>query len=208
MNVNLLDNKPAILNCLTKLRDKNSSCSSFYSEVNKISLLIIGEALKHAPVETIDIETPLESTRSLKIIEEKVIAVPILRAALGMVDSFLKLLPNATVFHVGLKRNEKTLEPIYYYDSLPENINKKVIYVLDPMLATGGSAAATIDLLQSKNPGKIVFCGIIGAPEGVKKLNERFPNVEIYLAALDSKLDENGYIRPGLGDAGDRIFGT
>jgi len=208
MNTVILDQKPAISHLLTKLRDKNTPAPDFRNTLETLSLLVIGEALEKAPSEKATVETPVGNAEVRRIIENKVVGAPILRAALGMVRPFMKLLPAASISYVGFKRDEKTLEPDYYYDSLPDNLIGKTVFVLDPMLATGGSAVAAAKLIDKRSPDKIVFCAIIAASEGVSRLDEAFPDIPIYIAAIDKHLNENGYIIPGLGDAGDRLFGT
>ncbi len=208
MNPVVLQSEPAVAHLLSILRDERTSPAEFAERTDILAGLVIAEALSEAPSESIEIATPLESVRVRRIIEDKVIAVPILRAGLGMERAFLRLLPGAAVYHIGLRRDEKTFAPHYYYDSFPRELTGKTAYVLDPMLATGGSAVATVRRLVELRPRNIVYCGIIGAPDGVSRLSLEFPQVRIFLAALDSHLDDNAYIRPGLGDAGDRYFGT
>jgi uracil phosphoribosyltransferase len=204
----VLHNVPAVAHILSKLRDRNTHGAEFKGLMQSISSLVIASALDQAPIDEVEIETPLETTRAKIIPENRVIGVPILRAGLGMIEAFRELLPRSPACLLGIKRNEKTFAPEWYYQSLPKNLNGITVIILDPMLATGGSAVAAIDLLKSLKPDKIVYCGIIGAPEGVARLSGAHPDVPIYLAGLDSHLDSNAYIRPGLGDAGDRLFGT
>jgi uracil phosphoribosyltransferase len=171
-------------------------------------MLMMYEATRYLPLEDIDVETPIATARC-KCISGKTLAfVPVLRAGLGMVDGALALVPAAKVGHIGLYRNEETLEPVEYYCKLPQDIASRDVFVLDPMLATGGSAIAAIDLIKRRNPRTIKFLCIICAPEGLEALKKAHPDVDIFCAGMDSHLNENGYIVPGLGDAGDRIFGT
>lgn len=204
----ILNKKPAIAHGLAKLRDIATRGAEFKAELESVSLLVIAEALEMVPMDEVRIDTPLEKCKVRVIPENRVVCMPILRAGLGMVEPFLTLLPRASVHMIGMKRNEKTFEPEWYYKSLPDDLSGKFVFLLDPMLATGGSAVAAAELLSSRNPDVIVYCGIIGAPEGVQRLNSAFPDIPIYLAVLDDRLDENAFIRPGLGDAGDRLFGT
>ena len=166
------------------------------------------EAFKDVPTQTITVETPLETVEQTVVKENSIAIVPILRAGLGMVDGILTLFPAAKVGHIGMYRNEETLEPQEYYCKLPQGIDEKVVMLVDPMLATGGSACDAIALLKKRACKHIKFLAIIGAPEGVEKVHSEHPDVEVYVSTLDRQLNENGYILPGLGDAGDRIFGT
>jgi len=204
----VLHDKASIAHLFSLIRDRETVYPNFSMRVEVLGSMVIAEALEHAPYKNLTIQTPLEPATVRRIIESDIVGIPILRAGLGMVKPFQRLLPNASVYHIGLKRDEETLEPDYYYDSLPNDLTGRTIFLLDPMLATGGSAAAAAKLVTKRNPTSIVFCGIIGAPAGVKLLDDRFPDMPIFLGALDEHLDENGYIRPGLGDAGDRLFGT
>lgn len=208
MEPTVLENRAAVSHLLSIARDKTSDRPVFSEAINALGTLVISEALCEAPYDDSPIETPLEMAASRRIVESEVIGIPILRAGLGMEKSFHGLLPRASIFHLGLKRDEKTFEPYYYYDSLPSMLNGLTAFILDPMLATGGSAIACAQKLRDLGANKIVYCGIIGAPEGVKRLQCDFPRIPIYLAALDERLDKNAYIRPGLGDAGDRLYGT
>ena len=189
------------------LRDKNTDVKSFRTLIGEIATLIGYEATKTLPTTEREVETPLCKTIGCEI-NNQVVLVPVLRAGLGMVDAFLSLVPAAKVGHIGLSRNHETLMPEEYYCNLPDDISEREVFVLDPMLATGGSASAAIDFIKKRGAEKIRYIGIIGAPEGVELLQKNHPDVDIYLATLDEKLNENGYIVPGLGDAGDRIFGT
>lgn len=199
---------PLIKHKITLLRDKNTGTGEFRSLVEEIAMLMAFESLRSLPLEEIDIETPIEKCKSPVIEGKKLAVVPVLRAGLGMVDGILKLVPSAKVGHIGLCRNEVTHLPQQYYCKLPENIDQRDVIVLDPMLATGGSAAAAIDLIKEKGGKSIKFMCIIAAPEGMEVLAKAHPDIEIYVGNLDRCLNENAYICPGLGDAGDRIFGT
>lgn len=189
------------------LRDKETDVKSFRNLIGEIAMLVGYEVTKDLPMENRIIETPLCETMG-NFISNQVVLVPVLRAGLGMVDAFLSLVPAAKVGHIGLSRNHETLLPEEYYCNLPKDIAEREVFVLDPMLATGGSASFAIDCIKKRGASKIRFIGIIGAPEGVAYLQKNHPDVDIYLATLDEKLNEHGYIMPGLGDAGDRIFGT
>ncbi len=208
MNNVLVMDHPLIQHKLTFLRDKESGTKQFRELVSEIATLMCYEASRDFPLTDTVIETPICKTTTKIIDGKKVAFVPILRAGLGMVDGMLNLVPNAKVGHIGLYRDHETLKPVTYYNKLPEDINEREVIVLDPMLATGGSAIDAINFIKEKNPKKIKFLCIIAAPEGVKALSETHPDVQIYCAAVDEKLNEIGYIVPGLGDAGDRIFGT
>lgn len=199
---------PLIKHKLTFIRDKNTGSKEFRELVTEVSLLMGYEVTRDLPLEEIEIETPLESMTSEVISGKKVGLVPILRAGLGMVDGMLKLLPAARVGHVGLYRDPQTLMPVEYYCKLPNDIEERELIVLDPMLATGGSATSAIDFLKEKGATSIKLVCLIAAPEGIERVTSAHPDVDIYVAAIDEKLDEHAYIRPGLGDAGDRIFGT
>ena len=206
-NIFVMDH-PLIQHKLTFLRDKNTGTKHFRELVNEIATLMCYEATRDLPLEDVEIETPMQKTTTRAIAGRKVAFVPILRAGLGMVDGMLNLVPSAKVGHIGLYRDHDTLKPVEYYNKLPQDIEERDVIVLDPMLATGGSAADAITIVKRSNPKSIKFLCIIAAPEGLKALTEAHPDVHIYCAAVDEKLNENGYILPGLGDAGDRIFGT
>lgn len=199
---------PLIKHKLTFIRDKNTGSKEFKELVTEVSLLMGYEVTRNFPLEEIEIETPIQKMKSEVIAGKKVGIIPILRAGLGMVDGLLRLLPAARVGHVGLYRDPETLEPVEYYCKLPNDIEERELIVVDPMLATGGSATAAIQFLKNKGAKSIRLVCLIAAPEGVDKVKGAHPDVDIYLAALDEKLDENAYIIPGLGDAGDRLFGT
>ena len=201
-------NHPLIQHKLSILRDKNTSVKEFREIISEIASLMCYEATRDLPLEEVQIETPVATATVKRLAGKKLAIVPILRAGLGMVDGILKLVPNAKVGHIGLYRDPATLNPVEYYCKLPNDIQERDVFVLDPMLATGGSAAAAIGFIKQRGCRTIRLMNIIGAPEGVKKMQEDHPDVDIYVAALDSHLNDHGYIVPGLGDAGDRIFGT
>ena len=206
-NVHILDH-PLIRHKLAIIRNKDTDTKTFREVVKEIATLMAYESFKDVPTQEIEVETPLETTKQTVVKENSIAIVPILRAGLGMVDGVLSLFPAAKVGHIGLYRDEETLEPQEYYCKLPAHIDEKVVMLVDPMLATGGSACDAITQLKKRGCKKIKFLAIIGAPEGVEKVAEKHPDVEIYVSTLDRCLNENGYILPGLGDAGDRIFGT
>lgn len=206
-NVHILDH-PLIRHKVAIIRDKNTSTKQFREVISEIATLMAYEAFKEVPTQQITVETPLETVEQTVVKENSIAIVPILRAGLGMVDGILSLFPAAKVGHIGMYRNEETLEPREYYCKLPQGIEDKVVMLVDPMLATGGSAIDAITLLKKRGCKHIKFLAIIGAPEGVEKIHAAHPDVEVYVSTLDRQLNENGYILPGLGDAGDRIFGT
>lgn len=206
-NVQILDH-PLLRHKLAILRDKNTDTKQFRELVKEIATLMAYESFKEVPTCEIQVETPLETTTQTVVKENSIAIVPILRAGLGMVDGILSLFPAAKVGHIGLYRNEETLEPQEYYCKLPVAIENKVVMVVDPMLATGGSACDAIAMLKKRGVKQIKLMSIVAAPEGVTKVAETHPDVEVFVATLDRGLNENGYILPGLGDAGDRIFGT
>ena len=199
---------PLIQHKLSVLRDRHTSSKEFRELVSEITELMVYEATRDLPVCDVDVETPIAKTTGKKLAGRKLAFVPILRAGLGMVDGALELVPSARVGHIGLYRNEETLEPVEYYCKLPADIEERDVIVLDPMCATGGSAVDAIGQIKKRHPKNIKFMCIIAAPEGLAALQKAHPDVHIYCAALDEKLNEKGYIIPGLGDAGDRIFGT
>lgn len=207
MNINVLDN-PIIEHKLSIIRNKNTGTKEFREIITEIAIFLCYEAMKDAKLEEVEIETPLCKTKAKVLKEDNYAFVPILRAGTGMLDGLLQVIPNAKIGHIGLYRNEETLEPVKYYYKMPKDISNREVLILDPMLATGGSAADTIKCLKEDGVKKIKFLSIISAPEGIKRLNEEYPDVELYTVAIDEKLNEHGYILPGLGDAGDRIFGT
>lgn len=206
-NVHILDH-PLIRHKVAIIRDKNTTTKQFREVIGEIATLMAFEAFKDVPTQTVIVETPLETVEQTVVKENSIAIVPILRAGLGMVDGILTLFPAAKVGHIGMYRNEETLEPQEYYCKLPQGIEDKVVMLVDPMLATGGSACDAIALLKKRGCKHIKFLAIIGAPEGVEKVHSEHPDVEVYVSTLDRQLNENGYILPGLGDAGDRIFGT
>lgn len=206
-NVHILDH-PLIRHKLAIIRDKNTDTKQFREIVGELAMLMAYESFKDVPTQEVVVETPLETTKQIMVKENSIAIIPILRAGLGMVEGVLSLFPAAKVGHIGLYRNEETLEPQEYYCKLPANIGEKVVMVLDPMLATGGSSVAAIDMLKKRGCKRIKLMSIIAAPEGVKKVAEAHPDVDVYVSTLDRCLNEHGYILPGLGDAGDRIFGT
>jgi uracil phosphoribosyltransferase len=206
-NVMVMDH-PLIQHKISKLRDENTGTNEFRRLVSEIAMLMGFEALRDLPTEDVEIQTPIEKCMTPMIAGKKMAIVPILRAGLGMVDGVLSLVPSAKVGHIGLYRDPETHEPQEYYCKLPEPIEQRTILVVDPMLATGGSGSDAIKMIKEHGGKKIKFMCIIAAPEGLKRLHEDHPDVQIYVGALDRELNENAYICPGLGDAGDRIFGT
>lgn len=199
---------PLIQHKLTFLRDKNTGSKEFRALVGEIAMLMCYEATRDLPLENTEIETPMGKAVTKVISGRKLAFVPILRAGLGMTDGVLALVPAAKVGHIGLYRDHETLQPVEYYNKLPQDIAERDVIVLDPMLATGGSAIDAISIIKRSNPKSIKFMCIIAAPEGIEALTKAHPDVQVYCAAVDQKLNEIGYIVPGLGDAGDRIFGT
>lgn len=206
-NPMILDH-PLVQHKVSHLRDKETGTKEFKELVSEIAALLCYEATRDLPTEEVEIETPMAIAKTKVLAGRKLALVPILRAGLGMVDGMLTLLPAAKVGHIGLYRDETTLEPVEYYCKLPSDIAERDVMVLDPMLATGGSACDAITQIKKRGAKSIKFLAIIAAPEGLSRLHEQHPDVDIFVAALDDKLNENGYILPGLGDAGDRIFGT
>lgn len=206
-NVTIFDH-PLIQHKLSILRDKNTSSKDFRALISEIATLMCYEATRDLPLEEIEIETPICKTKAKHISGKKLAVVPILRAGLGMVDAVSALIPSVRIGHIGLYRDEETLQPVEYYCKLPKDISERDVIVVDPMLATGGSAIDAVSQIKLRNPRSIRFMGIIAAPEGIEAFTTAHPDVHVYCAALDEKLNERGYIVPGLGDAGDRIFGT
>jgi uracil phosphoribosyltransferase len=198
---------PLITHKLTQLRRKDTGTKDFRHLLDEISGLMAYEISGDLPLEEVEVETPVSTCATQEIFKE-IVLIPILRAGLGMVDGITNLIPTAKVGHIGMYRNEKTLRPIAYFSKVPKNLADAIVMVLDPMLATGGSASATISLLKEEGALDIRLVCIVGAPEGVRKIESEHPDVDIYLAALDEGLNDRGYIVPGLGDAGDRLFGT
>ena len=205
--VHVLDH-PLIQHKLAILRNKNTGVKEFREVVGEISGLMCYEATRNLPTKEVEVETPLMTAKCRVLAGKKLAIVPILRAGLGMVDNMVALSPSAKVGHIGLYRDPETHLPVEYYCKLPEDIENRQVFVVDPMLATGGSAVAAITFLKQHGCKNIIMMNIIGCPEGVKAVQEAHPDVEIYLAAMDEKLNDHAYILPGLGDAGDRIFGT
>jgi len=206
-NVHVMDH-PLIHHKLAVLRNKNTSVKEFRELVNEISGLMCYEATRNLPTMEVEVETPVALAKCRMLSGKKLAIVPILRAGLGMVDALVDLIPSAKIGHIGLYRDPVTHEPVEYYCKLPEDIGNRVTFVVDPMLATGGSAVAAIDFLKKHGCRNIIMMNIIGCPEGIKRVQEAHPDVDMYLAACDERLNDHAYIVPGLGDAGDRIFGT
>lgn len=207
MNAIVLNN-PIIQHKLSIIRNKNTGTKEFREIIGELSTFLCYEAMSDAVLEDVEIETPICKTMSKQLNENKYAFVPILRAGTGMLDGLQNVIPNAKIGHIGLYRNEETLKPIKYYYKMPSDISNREVIVLDPMLATGGSACDAISMLKDDGVEKIKFISIISAPEGIRKLEELHPDIQIYTASIDEHLNDVGYIVPGLGDAGDRIFGT
>ena len=207
VKVNILDH-PLIQHKLTQIRQKDTSTTQFRQMINEIGGLMVYEITRDLPLEQIEFETPVAKTKANVIAGKKMVVVPILRAGLGMVDGILQMIPSARIGHIGIFRDEETLQPVEYFAKFPEELDQRDIFIVDPMLATGGSAIAAINSIKQRGAKNIKLVCLVGAPEGVKAINEAHPDVTVYLASLDEKLNEKGYIVPGLGDAGDRIFGT
>ena len=199
---------PLVLHKLSILRDKETGTKKFREIISELSTMLCYEALRDAKLHEVVVETPMCKMTGQTINEDDYAFVPILRAGTGMLDGLINIMPNAKIGHIGLYRNEETLKPVKYYYKMPKDIEKREVIVLDPMLATGGSGIDAITMLKESGAKNIKFLCIIAAPEGIKALEETHPDVQIYCAAIDDHLNENGYIVPGLGDAGDRIFGT
>ena len=207
IKVNILDH-PLIQHKLTQIRQKDTPTTQFRQMINEIGGLMVYEITRDLPLEQVEIETPVATTKTNVIAGKKMVVVPILRAGLGMVDGILKMIPSARIGHIGIFRDEETLQPVEYFAKFPDELDQRDIFIVDPMLATGGSAIAAINSIKQRGAKNIKLVCLVGAPEGVKAVNEAHPDVTIYLASLDEKLNDKGYIVPGLGDAGDRIFGT
>ncbi|CUS91879.1 uracil phosphoribosyltransferase [Candidatus Kryptobacter tengchongensis] len=203
----LIIDHPLIKRDLTYLRDKNTPSSTFRNILRRLTSLMAFEVTKDLELLSREVETPLEVTQG-HVLRDEIVLVPILRAGLGMVDAFLDLIPEARVGHIGLYRDEETLKPVDYYFKFPKNLDKSIIIILDPMLATGGSICAAVSYLKERGASRIKVVSLIAAPEGITKLTTEHPDVQIYVAVLDRQLNHKGFILPGLGDAGDRIFGT
>lgn len=199
---------PLIQHKLTYIRDKNTGTKEFRELVDEVATLMAFEITRDLPLEEVEIETPVSKAKAKVIAGKKLGVIPILRAGIGMVDGILKLIPAAKVGHIGLYRDPETLKPVEYYVKLPNDVEERDFIIVDPMLATGGSAVAAIDALKKRGAKSIKFMCLIAAPEGVKAVETAHPDVDIYIAALDERLNDHGYIVPGLGDAGDRLFGT
>lgn len=198
---------PLIKRDITYLRNKETKEYQFRLALRRIAYSLVSEISKKFELEEIEVETPLETTKGYKITKQ-IVLVPVLRAGLSLVNSFIDMIPDAKVGHIGLQRDEETLQPVDYYYKTPRDLNQSKVIVLDPMLATGGSASAALSFLKERGANDLIFCCLISAPEGVKKLMKDHPEVPIYTAAYDRELNENGFILPGLGDAGDRTYGT
>ena len=201
-------NHPLVSHKLTILRDKRTGTKEFRELIGELSTILCYEAMKDAALEDKEIETPICKMNGKKLNEDNYAFIPILRAGTGMLDGLINVMPNAKIGHIGMYRNEETLKPVKYYYKTPKDLSKREVIVLDPMLATGGSGIDAITMLKEDGAKKLKFLCIIAAPEGIKKMQEAHPDVDINCAAVDEKLNEIGYIVPGLGDAGDRIFGT
>ncbi len=208
MSTIFIADHPLVKHKISHLRDKKTGTKEFKELVSEIATLLCYEATRDLPVTNVEVETPITTTSVPVLSGRKLALVPILRAGLGMVDGMLTLLPAAKIGHIGLYRNEETLQPVEYYCKLPADIHEREVIVLDPMLATGGSAVDAITMIKKRGAKHIKFICIIAAPQGLAKLQEVHPDVDVYIGQMDEKLNENGYIVPGLGDAGDRIFGT
>ncbi|MEK4228346.1 uracil phosphoribosyltransferase [Solibacillus sp. FSL H8-0538] len=199
---------PLIQHKLTYIRDKSTGTKEFRELVDEVATLMAFEITRDLPLEEIEVQTPVTTAKTKVLLGKKIAIVPILRAGIGMVDGILKLIPAAKVGHIGLYRDPETLKPVEYYAKLPADVEERDFIIVDPMLATGGSAVEAINSLKKRGAKNIKFMCLIAAPEGVKVIQELHPDVDIYIAALDEKLNDHGYIVPGLGDAGDRLFGT
>ena len=206
-NVHVMDH-PLVHHKLAVMRNKDTSVKEFRELVSEVAGLMCYEATRNLPTVDVKVETPVGTANCKMLAGKKLAIVPILRAGLGMVDALVDLIPSAKIGHIGLYRDPETHEPVEYYCKLPEDIGNRVVFVVDPMLATGGSAVAAINFLKKRGCKNIIMLNIIGCPEGMKRVQEEHPDVEMYLAACDEKLNEHADIVPGLGDAGDRIFGT
>ena len=206
-NVHVMDH-PLVHHKLAVMRNKDTSVKEFRELVSEVAGLMCYEATRNLPTVDVKVETPVGIADCKMLAGKKLAIVPILRAGLGMVDALVDLIPSAKIGHIGLYRDPETHEPVEYYCKLPEDIGNRVVFVVDPMLATGGSAVAAINFLKKRGCKNIIMLNIIGCPEGIQRVQEEHPDVEMYLAACDEKLNEHAYIVPGLGDAGDRIFGT
>lgn len=207
LKVNIIKH-PLIQHKLTLMRKKETGAKDFRQLLDEISMLMAYEVTRDFPTKDIEIETPIAKCNAKVLAGKKVAIVPILRAGLGMVNGIINLIPAAKIGHIGMYRDEKTLEPVEYFYKMPKDISERLLLVVDPMLATGGSAVAAVDMLKKRGAKSLIFMCLISAPEGIKLFNEKHPDVPIYTACVDDHLNEHGYIVPGIGDAGDRIFGT
>jgi len=205
-NVHLIEH-PLIQHKLTLMRDKNTNTKEFRELVKEVSALMVYEIARDTEMKTIEVETPIGKTKG-RIMKDEIAVIPILRAGIIMADGIIDLIPTAKVGYIGLYRDPDTLEPVEYYCKLPNHIEKYKVFVVDPMLATGGSAIKAIEILKERGAKNITFVCLISAPEGLEKLSSRFPDIPVYTISIDEKLNSHGYIVPGLGDAGDRLFGT
>ena len=208
MSVVEIVDHPLIQHKISLLRDRNTGTKEFRDLVSEIAMLLCYEATRDLPTEEVEVETPVALARTKVLAGRKLALVPILRAGLGMVDNMVELIPSAKIGHIGLYRDPETHKPVEYYCKLPEDISNRVVYVVDPMLATGGSAEAAIDEMKKRGCKSIKLMVLLAAPEGIERIQKSHPDVDIYCGAVDDHLNEHGYIVPGLGDAGDRIFGT
>lgn len=208
MSKTMIMDHPLVQHKVSLLRNKNTGTKEFKELVCELATLLCYEATRDLPTEEVEIETPIAVAKTRMLSGRKLALVPILRAGLGMVDGMLALIPAAKVGHIGMYRNEETLEPVEYYCKLPDDIENRDVIVLDPMLATGGSAVAAISFLKKRGCKSIKMMNLIAAPEGINRVMKEHPDVDVFVAAVDEKLNEHGYIVPGLGDAGDRLFGT
>ena len=206
-SVHVVDH-PLVQHKLTLMRDKRRSTKGFRQLLNEIGMLLCYEVTRDLPIEMVDIETPLETTKAPMIAGKKLVFAPILRAGVGFLDGMLELVPSARVAHIGLYRNPETLEAVEYYFKAPTDVAERLVIVMDPMLATANSAIAAIDRLKGRGVRDIRFVCLLAAPEGVERLNKAHPDVGVWTASIDQRLNDHGYIVPGLGDAGDRMFGT
>ncbi len=206
-NVYVLDH-PLIQHKLAILRNRETPVKEFRELIGEVAGLMCYEATRNLPTREVSVQTPVATAKCRMLAGKKLAIVPVLRAGLGMVDTMVSLIPSAKIGHIGLYRDPATHKPVEYYCKLPEDVENRQVFLVDPMLATGGSAVAAIDFLKARDCRHIIMMNIIGCPEGVKRVQEAHPDVDIYLAALDERLNEHAYIVPGLGDAGDRIFGT
>ena len=208
MNKVIITEHPLIQHKLTLMRMKDTGSKDFRQLLTEITMLMGYEVTKDLPLTDIEIDTPVGKTNSKILAGKKLAIVPILRAGIGMVDGFVSLIPAAKVGHIGLYRDPETCKPVEYYCKLPQDIGEREVFLVDPMLATGGSATAAIELLREKGAKNIRLINLVAAPEGIEEVHSKYPDVDIYVASVDEKLDDHKYIVPGLGDAGDRLFGT